>query len=130
MLSAKASEYVDSTRLIRRLKHGNVLSCSIRGNYGTYKTDAHARDKTRSSCTCPSENVPCKHVEALRETYRIRPRSFTDIDAVVKELETRSKEKLLALIREMALTTPTALAALGIKGFEEATDDGEETDFW
>lgn len=128
MVSKKASEYVDSKKLFRRIKFGSVLSCSIKGNYGTYKTDAHVRNKAQSSCTCPAEYAPCKHVEALRETYRVRPRSFTDINAVVNALKNKPKEKLISIIREMALTSPPSLAALGIKGFEDP--DGDEVGNW
>lgn len=125
----RVAEYVDSPRLRQRVKIGPEISCLIDGNSGTYRTHLHLRGRQAGSCTCPSEYVPCKHVHALRETYKLRPRSFVDFESIMKKLAAKDKPALLKLIREMAVTSPPALAALGVKGFEPPDEEGEDEDY-
>lgn len=122
----KVSEYVDSPRLRQRLKVGNQISCLIDGNYGTYRTQVTVKQRMKSSCSCPSDYYPCKHVDALLETYRVDPRSFLDFDTVMKKLATMEKPELLKRIREMVLASPPSLSALGVKGFESSSEENEE----
>lgn len=126
------AEYVNSPRLRQRLKTASEISCIVDGNSGIYRTSLSLKRSGGSGCTCPSEYVPCKHVAALRETYRLTPRSFTDLDALLKKLGSKDKPELLRLIREMAAAAPASLSALGVKGFEspEETEDDEEEDSW
>lgn len=124
----RVDEYVDSRRMTQRLKRGTAISCSIEGSYGTYRTRTNLRSRADSSCTCPSEIVPCKHIEALRETYKRRPRSFCDVPALTKKLAKKSREELLATIEAMVLRAPAALGVLGVKGFEEPDEDDEPFD--
>jgi uncharacterized Zn finger protein len=124
----RVAEYVDSPRLRQRLRVNQQISCTIDGNYGIYKTQAFLKKKGRkgsssSSCSCPSDDYPCKHVFALLQTYKNHPRSFLDLDIVMKELSKREKPELLNLIRKMVLTSPSSLSALGVKGFEEPERD-------
>lgn len=113
------AEYVDSPALAFRVKVGRSVACRVFGNYGVYLTTADLASTRDGSCTCPSDSYPCKHVEALRLTYEKKPRSFQDVDALLKKLERKSKEELLGLMREMVLRGPAALGALGVKGFDE-----------
>lgn len=125
-------EYVNSPRLRQRLKTGSEISCVVDGNSGVYRTRASLKRSGDSGCTCPSEYVPCKHVAALRQTYKLRPRSFADLDAVVKKLTTKDKGQLLRIIREMAAASPSSLSALGVRGFEppEESEEEDERDGW
>ena len=67
----RVAEYVDSPRLRQRLKVGQQISCLIDGNYGIYRTRTSLKRKTKSSaCSCPSDDYPCKHVEACFEHTR------------------------------------------------------------
>jgi uncharacterized Zn finger protein len=122
----RIKEYVDSGRMRQRLKVGNQISCLIDGNYGAYRTQVTLKKRLDSSCSCPSDYYPCKHVDALLETYKINPRSFLDYDAMMKnKLAKMEKYELVQLIRQMVLASPPSLSAMGLNGFEEA-EDGDE----
>lgn len=125
----RVAEYVDSPRLRQRVKVGNQISCLIDGNYGTYRTQVTVNRRTKSSCSCPSDYNPCKHVDALLKTYRINPRSFLDFDALMKRLSEMEKPELLKRIREMVLASPPSLSALGVKGFEPPSEENEGDDW-
>lgn len=122
----RVAEYVNSPRLRQRLKVGSEVSCVVDGNSGVYRTRLSLKRSKESWCTCPSEYVPCKHVAALRETYKLRPRSFADLESVLKKLAPKEKGELLKVIREMVIAAPASLSALGVKGFEPPEDS--ETD--
>jgi hypothetical protein len=124
----RISEYVDSERMRQRLKVGDQISCLIHGNYGLYRTQVSLRKKLGSSCSCPSDYYPCKHVDALLETYRINPRSFHDFDiATSKKLVKMDRSELLQLVRQMVIASPTSLSALGVQGFE-SEEENEDYD--
>lgn len=126
----RVAEYVDSERMRQRLKVDDQICCLIDGNYGTYRTQATLEKRLESSCSCPSDDYPCKHVDALLETYRINPRSFLDFDkATNKRLVKMERPELLQLIRRMVLASPTSLSAMGVKGFE-TEDTNEDYDSW
>lgn len=126
------AEYVNSPRLRQRLKAGPEISCVVDGNSGVYRTSLSLKRSGGGWCTCPSEYVPCKHVVALRQTYKLKPRSFVDLDAVLKKLASKEKAELLRVIREMAIAAPPSLSALGVKGFEppEEPESDEENFDW
>ena len=126
----RVAEYIDSERLRRRIKLGKTIMCTIDGNSGTYLTRTAVGKKTEDDCTCPvGEGVGgCKHTEALRRTYKLRPRTFANLDGLFKRLETKEKHELIRLMREMAIRAPTALAVLGVKGFDD--EPGYDEDSW
>lgn len=126
----RVDEYVDSPRMAERIKIGSTVACRIQGNSGVYRTEASVGRKKASSCSCPSEYVPCKHVAALLETYKRKPGSFVDVDKVLKDLENREKMELLGTIRKMALDSPSVLSILGVKGFKRLDDFDPEEDGW
>ena len=127
-LKDRVAEYVDSERMRQRLKVGEQISCLIDGNYGAYRTQVSLKKRLESSCSCPSDYYPCKHVDALLETYIINPRSFLDFDvATNKKLAKMERPELLQLIRRMVLASPTSLSALEVKGFE-TEDENEDYD--
>ena len=121
----RVEEYVDSPRMRRRLKSGKRLFAEVHGNYGVYSVSAGLGRRASSRCTCPSEYVPCKHVEALRRTYRAKPGSFFDLDRRLKDLRGQDAAALLKVVRAMAEAAPAAAVALGAEGFE---DESEEED--
>ena len=123
----RVADYVDSPRLRQRLKIDQQISCTVDGNYGIYKTEASLKKQGSFSCSCPSEDYPCKHVGALLQTYKNHPRSFLDLEKMIKnKLAKMEKPALLRLIRKMILESPSSLSALGVKGFEEPERDDEE----
>ncbi|MGI0071273.1 MAG: SWIM zinc finger family protein [Thermoplasmata archaeon] len=126
----RVDEYVDSPRMRERIKDGSTVICRIQGNSGVYRTEASVGRKKASDCTCPSEYVPCKHVAALLETYQRNPRSFVDLDQVLKQLEKRDPKELLGVVRQMARETPSVLAVLGVKGFQKLDEYDPEEEGW
>lgn len=123
----RVGEYVDSPMLTARVRAGKVLRCRVHGNHGVYATTAVLSRRTAGSCTCPADDRPCKHIEALRRTHRTNRDSFFDVDAFLAGLGRGSRAELLAHIRKMILHSPGVLAAMGIEGFSDAEhdEDGE-----
>ena len=122
----RIAEYVDSSLMSRRVKVGRTACCTIRGRYGIYQTRVTLTRTNRckdASCTCPSEWRPCKHVAALAETFLKKPESFVDADKLVDGLGKKGTKELLRLMRDMIAAAPTTLQALGVKGFEEESQE-------
>jgi hypothetical protein len=67
----RASEYIDSPLMTQRLVHKRPISARIDGVYGVYRTTARVGRSRDASCTCPSDDWPCKHVRALRATWDV-----------------------------------------------------------
>ncbi|MBI4397276.1 MAG: SWIM zinc finger family protein [Elusimicrobia bacterium] len=123
--SDRVAEYAHSDRLRQRVKVGNLVSCVIDGNYGTYQTRivlARGRAK-KAECTCPSEYWPCKHASALALTYKEAPESFVDVDRLLAKFEKIPAGEMLATMRRMIIAAPACLQALGVKGFEERQEE-------
>ncbi len=123
----RADEYVCSEALARRLVSGNVLSAQVYGSAGVYQVrlEISQRGKPVATCTCPAEMLFCKHAVAVGKTWLEEPESFFDLKTLMAELEGRSKEELIDLIREMAESCPAVLSVLGVEGFE-----GEPFEEW
>jgi hypothetical protein len=113
----RAAEYIDSPQMIRRLRYGDVVSATIIGNYGVYRTEIRIGQPQNVQCTCPSELWPCKHTRALAATWDGHSESFLDLQAWLDSLATKSKGDLLKLIGEMALASPESLSACGFEEF-------------
>jgi hypothetical protein len=112
--------YVDSPLMTHRVRLGRRLFARIQGSYGIYRTWVRSGSRgLDSGCTCPSEWWPCKHVAALDRTWRANPRSFFDADRLLEKLASRPKTELVKTIGRLIARSPEALAALGVKGFEE-----------
>lgn len=128
---SRVAEYVDSPRLACRIKVGDVILCAIAGNHGTYRTRASLRESWDASCSCPYDGGRCKHIMALEETYRKKPRSFVDVDRHLERLSKKPTQEILRLMREMVGAHPQALAALKIRGFRPLPErDDDEGDAW
>jgi len=127
--SDRVAEYVDSDRMFHWLRLGRVVTCNIQGNYGTYRTSATIKGKWEGDCSCPAEYWPSKHMDALRLTFQMRPRTFVDIDSLVKRrLEKRSQAELVGIIREMVVKAPATLGVLGVKGYEDDSEHDEDVE--
>jgi hypothetical protein len=118
----RTGQYIDSPMMTHRLRHGRKLAARIQGNYGAYRTQAAIRGRN-GWCSCPSERWPCKHVVALKHTWKTNPGSFFDLSTVLNDLASKSKPDLLAAIGNMALQSPESLSALGIDAFD--TEENE-----
>lgn len=124
----RALEYIDSPRMVRRLRYGNSVSAEILGNYGKYRTEVQLGKSQQAACTCPSEVWPCKHVIALNATWECHPETFFDLQTWLDGLAKQSKTDLLKLIGTMAMTAPVVLGACGIEEFmpNDESDDYDE----
>ncbi len=121
----RAAEYVDSPLMTQRIRYGHQLSARIDGIYGVYRTQAHLGRRMDDHCTCPSDWWPCKHVRALRRTWKANPGSFLNLTRFLKELSLRPKPALIAAIGQMVLLSPEGLSVFGVNGFE-GEPEGEE----
>ena len=119
-----AAEYLDSPLMSHRLVYKRRLSVRVDGRYGTYQTQLNLGRRLDGQCSCPSEERPCKHIRALRSTWRVNPESFFDIGPFLEELFQRPKASLLASIAQLVMARPESLTFFGMKGFE-SEDDGE-----
>ena len=121
----RALEYIDSPLMIRRLRHGDVVSATIRGNYGVYRTEVRIGKPNEAACTCPSELWPCKHTRALAITWEQNPESFLDLQDWLDGLAKKSKGELIKLIGEIVQAAPESLGACGFEGFGPLEEDEE-----
>lgn len=114
----------------QRLRQGRRLIVRIDGNYGSYRTELTLGRDGEGWCTCPSDGRPCKHMRALRKTWRVNPRSFLDLENLLGDLSRRPRRSLMAAVGAMIAAHPECLSALGIPGFEagEDEDDGNPPD--
>lgn len=119
----RVGEYVDSPALRKRIRAGKTITCRIDGNYGAYTTAITLGRGDQSTCTCLAEERPCKHIEALRRTYRANPASFVDLDALLDGLARRTKEEMIDIVRTMVVRAPEAVEGLGIGGAVEGAGD-------
>ncbi|HVC34925.1 MAG TPA: SWIM zinc finger family protein [Chloroflexota bacterium] len=61
----------------------------------------------RANCSCPvGAGGYCKHLAALLLTWQDQPDSFVEVEAVDAALERRSKDELIALVKQMLLRQP------------------------
>ena len=119
----RAEEYIDSALMTHRLRHAQRVSVRIYGNYGVYRTQLLLGRDVDGHCTCPSDEWPCKHLRALRATWRLNPRSFLDLEGWLAEFETQHKSSLVAAITQIVMAWPEALGVLGVEGFEPEQDE-------
>ncbi|MFO1536069.1 MAG: SWIM zinc finger family protein [Thermoplasmatota archaeon] len=72
---SRVAEYVDSPDMTHRRRRGSVVTARIAGRYGNYSVEWDL-DDGEGSCTCPSDDDPCKHAVALWRTWEANPGSF------------------------------------------------------
>jgi len=119
-----AIEYVDSVLMTQRLRDRRVLSARIHGRYGVYRTQVRLTRQLDGHCTCPSDVQPCKHVRALRATWRRNPDSFFDVRAFLRSLNGWGRTQLVETIGRIVAAFPPALGLFGVSGFD--AEDAEE----
>jgi len=105
--------------MTHRVHYRRQLAARIQGSYGIYRTWLQLGRGTESECSCPSDWRPCKHVRALRLTWKENPDSFFNLQRFVKQLSTLSKADLLDAIAKMSMRSPKGLAAFGVAEFAE-----------
>ena len=81
----------------------------IQGNYGVYRTRVRIGSVETSSCTCPSEEWPCKHVRALVATWKSNPDSFYNLEALLTGLADEPTGTLIKMIAAMVVAAQNLL---------------------
>lgn len=122
----RAAEYVDSPSMRMRIRDGRRLVVRVDGHFGFYRTELNLAAPNATSCSCPSDESPCKHVRALRETWRVNPRSFLELESLLDVLSGRGRTAVFEALRTIIVAHPECLGALGIPGF--GLDDAEDDD--
>ena len=122
----RAAEYVDSPLMTQRLHYRDQVVARIDGRYGVYRTMLALRGSRHTSCTCPSDESPCKHVRALQLTWRSNRKSFFELEPFLLRLAERPRAALVAALAQAILAEPSCLRALGVKGFE--SDDLDQVE--
>jgi hypothetical protein len=121
----RAAAYVDGPLMTQRIRYGHQLLVRINGIYGVYRTQAYLGRRGDDRCTCPSDLWPCKHVRAVRRTWRANPGSFLNLKRFLKKLSLQPKPALIAAIAQMVLMSPEGLSVFGVRGFEMEPEDRE-----
>jgi len=121
----RAAEYVDSPSMRMRIRDGERLVVRIDGHYGFYRTELNLAAPSTGYCSCPSDESPCKHVRALRKTWRVNPHSFLDLEDLLDVLSGRGESAVLDALRTVILAHPESLGALGVPGFEPDDPEGQ-----
>lgn len=109
-----------------RIRDGRRLVARIDGRYGFYRTELNLAAPKASSCSCPSDESPCKHVRALRRTWRINPRSFLELESMLDALSRRGRSAIFEALRTIIFAHPECLGALGIPGFRLDDSEGDD----
>jgi hypothetical protein len=111
-----------------RVRDGRRLVVRVDGRYGFYRTELSLAAPIAGSCSCPSEESPCKHMRALRKTWRVNPRSFLELESLLDLLSRRGRGAFREALRAIIFAHPECLGALGIPGFglDDTDGDGDE----
>ncbi len=107
----RGESYYHSGAIFDTVRRGSELEGQCEGSeYAPYHirvTLGEANNIEAASCTCPYDwGGDCKHIVALLLTYLHEPKSFEAREPVQDTLSARSKEDLIALIRQMVEQYP------------------------
>ena len=91
-------------------RQGSTLKASCTGSYGNaYRLHVTFDDEdiAEAQCSCPvGEGGYCKHIAALLLTWLANPAQFSALEETETALERRSKEELVALVKQMLRRHP------------------------
>jgi SWIM zinc finger len=91
-------------------RQGMTLKAQCRGSSAAaYRVEAtlDATGIDAADCTCPVGGEGyCKHVAALLLTWEARPEEFREVEDLDTALAARSKEELIALVKQMLRQEP------------------------
>lgn len=107
----RGRSYFRNGMIQHTVRRGNMLIGSCAGSSGgLYRIEVELNDQEElvsAMCSCPYDwGGICKHVVALVLTFIHEPERFTVQQATADSLMERSKEELVALIREMIAREP------------------------
>jgi uncharacterized Zn finger protein len=103
-------QYFEDDAIFQARRRGTTLEARCQGSRDeAYRVQATFKDQEieHTECSCPvGGGGACKHVAALLLTWRTRPEAFREVEDLDTALARRSKEELIALIRQMLRREP------------------------
>ncbi|MEW6233020.1 MAG: SWIM zinc finger family protein [Chloroflexota bacterium] len=107
---SRGEQYFRDGMIFNARRAGSTLKADCHGSGGNaYRVRATVEDGsiTAADCSCPiGGGGHCKHVAALLFTWLNQPDDVREIEDTNTALERRSKEELIALVRQMLLRVP------------------------
>jgi uncharacterized Zn finger protein len=102
--------YFDDEAISQARRRGTTLEARCQGSRDeAYRVSVTFKGQKieQAECSCPvGDGGRCKHVAALLLTWRARPEAFREAEELDAALQRRSKEELIALIRQMLRREP------------------------
>src|SRR5438094_6748585 len=112
----RGEEYFRSGAIFDARKQGRTLKAQCEGTSApSYRLWVAFDDKgiAEADCSCPvGDGGFCKHTAALLLTWLDRPEAFVDVEEIDAALELRSKEELIALVKQAFRRHPDLEALL------------------
>ncbi len=130
-LREAAGVVAQEIKLVRRIKDGTSVSGAFVEVDGPVYTTVQVRSYTMEAlCTCPATG-PCPHGGAVALLYLADPETFLDLDRYLRNLDGRSRDELLDMLRQVLSSIPAALEMLDIPDFEGIlTAEPPQDDWW
>jgi uncharacterized Zn finger protein len=104
----RGEHYYRDGMIFNARRAGATLKAECHGSGGNiYRVHATVEQGhiTNADCSCPVGGH-CKHIAALLLTWLNQPNDFRSIEEANVALERRSKEELIALVKQMLLRAP------------------------
>jgi tetratricopeptide (TPR) repeat protein len=106
----RGKQYFRDGAIFDARQHGTTLRARSHGSQGgPYRLRATFAfgGISAANCSCPvGDGGYCKHIAALLLTWRERPEAFLEVEELDTTLEQRSKEELIALVKQMLIQEP------------------------
>lgn len=123
-------EYHHGGMVKNRVRRGHDLEAEVEGSrlqpYMVSIFLSEEEDVLTTACSCPDDYFgDCKHVVAVLLDWLDDPDSFREVEPVESSLEDRSREELIALVREMLDREPhlKSLLEAPLPGFSDESSE-------
>jgi uncharacterized Zn finger protein len=107
---ALGERYFRDGSVFNMRRQGRTLKARCQGSHDeAYRVEVTLGDKgvAEADCSCPvGGGGHCKHVAAVLLAWRHGPEEFTEVEELDQALGRRSKEELIALIKQMLRRQP------------------------
>ena len=114
----RGQNYYRMGAIYNQRRQGMAIKSQCSGSYQDfYRQEVEFNEKgiLSADCSCPvGDGGYCKHTIALLLTWVNDPDSFAELEALDRTLEERSKEELIALIKEMLDQAPELSSLLDL----------------
>ena len=114
----RGKNYYRMGAIYNQRRQGMAIKSQCSGSYQDfYRQEVEFNEKgiLSADCSCPvGDGGFCKHAVALLLTWVNDPNSFAELETLDRTLEKRSKEELIALIKEMLDQAPELSSLLDL----------------